>query len=69
VDWTFVLRSGELVLERRRMGSDPLKRLFGDVFQTETGYIVEFKRAAKGKPAGMEVITERVRRLGFTRRP
>ena len=36
---------------------------------TKAGSYVEFKRAAKGKPAGMEVITERVRRLGFTRRP
>ena len=65
VEWTIALRSGQLILERRRIGTDPLKRLFGDVFQSEGGYVIEFKR----KPAALEVITERVRRLRFTRMP
>jgi len=67
VTWTFVLRSGRLVLERRRMDPDPLTRLFGDVFQSEAGYVIQFTRGRRGKPAIMEVITERVRRLRFTR--
>lgn len=59
------MRSGQLILERRRIGTDPLMRLFGDVFQSEGGYVIEFKR----KPAALEVITERARRLRFTRMP
>ena len=67
--WTFVLRSGQLVLERRRMDPDPLTRLFGDVFQSEAGYLIEFTRNKRGKVATMEVTTERVRHLRFMRTP
>jgi hypothetical protein len=57
------VRDGTLYLERRRMDPDPLKRVFGDVFETATRYVVEFVPATKS----MSVITERVRHLRFTR--
>jgi len=67
VSWSFVLRSGQLVLERHRMDPDPLTRLFGDVFLSEAGFELEFTRGRWGKPATMHVTTERVRRLRFIR--
>ena len=70
VTWTFVLSSGPLVLQRRRMEPDSLSRLFGDVFQSRYGFLLEFSRGGSGKPAAVEVSTERVRRLRFIlRRP
>jgi CubicO group peptidase (beta-lactamase class C family) len=68
VTWTFVLRGGKLVLQRHRMELDTLKdHLFGDVFQSEHGFMLEFFRGGSGKPASVEVTTERVRRVRFTR--
>jgi CubicO group peptidase (beta-lactamase class C family) len=68
VTWTFVLRAGQLVLERHRMEPDPLTdHLFGDVFQSEHGFMLEFSRGKSGKPASVDVTTERVRRIRFTR--
>jgi CubicO group peptidase (beta-lactamase class C family) len=63
VTWKFVLAAGKLVLQRHRMEPDSLSHLFGDVFQSRYGFLLEFSRS------GVEVSTERVRRLRFTRAP
>ena len=68
VTWTFALAGGKLVLQRHRMEPDSLTRLFGDVFQSRHGFLLEFSRGAAGKVATVDVSTERVRRLRFTRR-
>ena len=68
VTWTIALREGKLVLERHRMDPSPLTRLFGDVFLAEYGFLLEFTRATGGKPATVEVTTERIRRVRFTGR-
>ena len=68
VTWTFVVRAGQLVLQRHRMEPDPLVTyLFGDVYQSEHGFMLEFSRGRSGTPASVDVTTERVRRVRFTR--
>jgi CubicO group peptidase (beta-lactamase class C family) len=68
VTWTFVLHAGKLVLQRHRMEPDALTdHLFGDVFQSEHGFMLEFSRGKGGKPSSVDVTTERVRRIRFTR--
>ncbi len=67
VTWNVVLAEGRLVLRRHRMAADSLTRLFGDVFQSRHGFLLEFTRARSGTPASVAVTTERVRRLRFTR--
>jgi CubicO group peptidase (beta-lactamase class C family) len=67
VTWTFVLRAGKLVLQRPRVEPSPLTNLFGNVFQSENGFVLEFSRDKSGKPVSVDVTTERVRRLRFTR--
>jgi hypothetical protein len=66
VTWTFVLDAGKLVLQRHRVEPDPLTNLFGNVFLSENGFLLEFSRES-GKPVSVDVTTERVRRLRFTR--
>lgn len=66
VTWTFVLRAGKLVLERHRVEPDPLTNLFGDVFLSENGFLLEFSRGKSVNPVSVDVTTERVRRLRFT---
>lgn len=68
VTWTFVLAGGMLVLQRHRMNPDSLSHLFGDVFQTQHGFLLEFTPGRSGRAAAVDVSTERVRRLRFTRR-
>ena len=67
VTWTFVLRAGKLVLRRHRKETDALTNLFGSVFLSENGFLLEFSRGKRGTPANVDVTTERVRRLRFTR--
>jgi CubicO group peptidase (beta-lactamase class C family) len=67
VTWTFVLHAGKLVLQRPRVEPSPLTNLFGNVFQSENGFVLEFSRDKSGKPVSVDVTTERVRRLRFTR--
>ena len=67
VTWTFVLHGGKLVLQRPRVEPSPLTNLFGNVFQSENGFVLEFSRDKSGKSASVDVTTERVRRLRFTR--
>ena len=67
VTWTFILRAGKLVLQRPRVEPSPLTNLFGNVFQSENGFVLEFSRSKSGKPVSVDVTTERVRRLRFTR--
>jgi CubicO group peptidase (beta-lactamase class C family) len=68
VTWTFLRGGGKLVLHRHRMEPDSLSRLFGDVFTSGRGFVLEFSRRGDGKAATVDVSTERVRRLRFTRR-
>ena len=68
VTWTFVLDAGKLVLQRHRVEPDPLTNLFGNVFLSEHGFLLEFTRDKSGKVVSVDVTTERVRRLRFTRR-
>jgi hypothetical protein len=65
--WTLVLHAGKLVLQRPRVEPDPLTNLFGNVFLSENGLLLEFSRDKSGKPVSVDVTTERVRRLRFTR--
>jgi CubicO group peptidase (beta-lactamase class C family) len=67
VTWTFVLQAGKLVLQRPRVEPSPLTNLFGSVFQSENGFVLEFSCDKSGKPVSVDVTTERVRRLRFTR--
>lgn len=67
--WTVRLHAGKLVLKRPRLESSPLTNLFGDVFQSENGFLIEFSRDKSGKPRSLNVTTERVRRLRFARTP
>ncbi len=66
VTWTFGLNAGRLVLQRHRVEPDPLTNLFGSVFLSENGFLLEFSRDKSGKPVSVDVTTERVRRLRFT---
>jgi CubicO group peptidase (beta-lactamase class C family) len=68
VTWTIALAGGKLVLQRHRMEPDSLSRLFGDVFASRYGFVLEFTRGGKGKTTTVDVSTERVRRIRFTRR-
>jgi hypothetical protein len=67
VTWTLVLRAGKLALKRPRVEPSPLTNLFGDVYQSENGFVLEFSRDKSGKPVSLDVTTERVRRLRFIR--
>jgi hypothetical protein len=69
VTWTFVVDGGKLALERHRMEPDSLDHLFGDVFQSRHGFLLEFSPERSGRAAAVDVSTERVRRLRFSRRP
>jgi CubicO group peptidase (beta-lactamase class C family) len=69
VSWRFVLGGGKLVLQRHRMEPDSLSHLFGDVYLSHHGFVLEFSRASGGKPSAVAVSTERVRRLRFVRGP
>jgi len=66
VIWTFVVRDGALVLERHRWKPSPLTPVFGDIFQAE-GFVLAFRRAPRTGTLVLEITTERVRRLRFTR--
>ena len=66
VTWTFVVRDGALVLERHRWKPSPLSPVFGDIFQAE-GFVLAFRRDSQSRQLRLEVTTERVRRLLFTR--
>jgi hypothetical protein len=67
VMWTFVVRAGSLVLERHRSDPSTLSPVFGDVFQAEEGFVLAFQRDPRTRALVLEVTTERVRRLRFTR--
>lgn len=67
VTWTFVVRDGALVLERHRTDPTPLSPVFGDVFQAEDFFVLAFRRDSRTRTLVLEVTTERVRRLRFTR--
>jgi len=66
VTWAFVVRDGALVLERHRWKPSPLSPVFGDIFQAE-GFVLAFRRDSLSKKFVLEITTERVRRLQFTR--
>lgn len=65
--WTVVVRDGGLVLERHRMDPAPLSPVFGEVFQSEDGFVLAFRRDSPVGPPVLEVSTERARRVRFTR--
>jgi hypothetical protein len=70
VTWTFVVRDGKLALLRHRMDPDPLvTHLLGDVYESQHGFTLEFSRRRNGAPATVDVTTERVRHVRFTRVP
>ena len=66
VTWTFVVRDGVLVLERHRWKPSPLSPVFGNIFQAE-GFVLAFQRDPRTRAMILEITTERVRRLRFTR--
>ena len=66
VTWTFVVRDGALVLERHRSKPTPLSPVFGNTFQAE-GFALAFRRDSRIGQLLLEITTERVRRLQFTR--
>jgi hypothetical protein len=68
VTWTFVVRDGALVLERHRWKPSPLSPVFGNIFQAE-GFVLAFRRDPQRGQFVLEITTERVRRLRFTRVP
>jgi hypothetical protein len=68
VTWTFVVRDGALVLERHRWKASPLSPVFGNIFQAE-GFVLAFRRDSQSRRFMLEITTERVRRLQFTRLP
>ena len=68
VTWKFVLRDKTLVLLRHRMDPDALvTHLFGDVYESQHGFTLEFSRRQYGAPATVDVTTERVRHVRFAR--
>jgi CubicO group peptidase (beta-lactamase class C family) len=67
VTWTFAVRDGRLVLERHRWKPSPLSPVFGSVFMAE--FVLEFRRDPRTRATILEITTERVRRLRFTRVP
>jgi hypothetical protein len=66
VTWTFVVRNGGLVLERHRWKPSPLSPVFENVFMAE-GFVLAFRRDAPAHTLVLEITTERVRRVRFTR--
>ena len=66
VTWKFVVRDGALVLERHRWKPSPLSPVYGTVFQAE-GFVLAFRRDSRSRQMVLEITTERVRRLQFTR--
>jgi CubicO group peptidase (beta-lactamase class C family) len=66
VTWKFVVRNGALVLERHRWKPSPLSPVYGTVFQAE-GFVLAFRRNSRSRQMVLEITTERVRRLQFTR--
>lgn len=66
VTWRFVLRDAALVLERHRWKPSPLSPVFGNTFQAE-GFVLAFRRDPRTRAMVLEITTERVRRLRFTR--
>ncbi len=66
VMWTFVFRDGALVLERHRREPSPLSPVFGSTFEGD-GFVLAFRRDPRTRTLVLEVTTERVRRLRFTR--
>lgn len=68
VTWSFVVRDGALVLERNRWKPSPLSPVFGNIFQAE-GFVLAFRRDSRTRNVVLEITTERVRRLRFTRVP
>jgi hypothetical protein len=67
VTWTLVVRDGALVLERSRWDPAPLSPMFGEVFQSEDGFVLAFRRDSRTRATILEVSTERARRVKFTR--
>ena len=67
ITWTIVLHAGKLALQRPRVEPDSLTNLFGNVFLSENGFLLEFSRDKSGKLVSVDVTTERVRRLRFAR--
>jgi CubicO group peptidase (beta-lactamase class C family) len=67
VTWRFELHRGKLVLQRHRMAPDSLTRLFGDVFESTHGFMLEFTPGSGSGAGVVDVSTERVRRVRFTR--
>lgn len=68
VTWTFVVHGGQLLLQRHRMAPDALAtHLLGDVYQSEHGFMLEFSPGKNGRAASVDVTTERVRGVRFTR--
>jgi hypothetical protein len=65
--WTFVARGGSLALERRRTDPTSLSAVFGTVFLSHQGFVLEFKRASRPGEWVVEVSTERAKRVQFTR--
>jgi hypothetical protein len=68
VTWTFVARDGRLVLERHRWAPSPLSPVFGNIFQAE-GFVLAFRHDRRTGVLVLEITTERVRKLRFTRVP
>jgi CubicO group peptidase (beta-lactamase class C family) len=68
VTWTFAAAGAKLALLRHRMQPDSLDHLFGNVFQSRHGFLLEFSPRGNGRSV-VDVSTERVRRLRFTERP
>ncbi|MGI8499297.1 MAG: serine hydrolase domain-containing protein [Gemmatimonadaceae bacterium] len=67
VRWDVELRNGRLELDRHRMDPAILTRVFGDVFQAENFFVIEFVRDAAGSPVAVDVTTERARHVRFER--
>jgi hypothetical protein len=68
VTWTIASTGGHLRLERHRLSSAPLTRVFGDVYQAESFFVLEFIRNSAGTVTALDVSTERARHVRFVRR-
>jgi hypothetical protein len=51
VSWMFVVTDERLVLLRHRMEPDTLTSIFGQVFQSANGFVLEFTPTGPGVPA------------------
>lgn len=49
------------------MNPTPLSPVFGEVFQAENFFVLAFRRDSRTRTVALEVSTERVRRVRFTR--